>query len=200
MFWIPMAIGAAAGALTNKDPLKGAVMGAGMGAATGGLGALGAGAGAAGAGATGAGAGANLAAMGGGQGLLAGTSAAGGLAGNAAQGLSMGAGGGGLLAGGAQGLTAAPGAGMALTSATQPAAASGLGGLLSKGNMQTVGDVAGLAQKAGVFNDPAAPQAQSAGIPGRGGVDFSGLLSAGRANNVSGAQLLAQQRAARRGA
>ena len=137
MFWIPMAIGAAAGALTNKDPLKGAVMGAG---------------------------------------------------------------GGGLLAGGAQGLTAAPGAGMALTSATQPAAASGLGGLLSKGNMQTVGDVAGLAQKAGVFNDPAAPQAQSAGIPGRGGVDFSGLLSAGRANNVSGAQLLAQQRAARRGA
>ena len=192
MFLLPMAISAGLGALTNKDPLKGAVMGAGMGAATGGLGALGAGAGA--------GAGANLAAMGGGQGLLAGTSAAGGLAGNAAQGLSMGAGGGGLLAGGAQGLTAAPGAGMALTSATQPAAASGLGGLLSKGNMQTVGDVAGLAQKAGVFNDPAAPQAQSAGIPGRGGVDFSGLLSAGRANNVSGAQLLAQQRAARRGA
>ena len=191
MFWIPMAVGAAAGALTNKDPLKGAVMGAGMGAATGGLGA------AAGAGATGAGA--NLAAMGGGQGLLAGTSAAGGLAGNAAQGLSMGAGGGGLLAGGAQGLTAAPGAGMALTSATQPAAASGLGGLLSKGNMQTVGDVAGLAQKAGVFNDPAAPQAQSAGIPGRGGVDFSGLLSASRANDMSGAQRLAQQRAQRMG-
>ena len=52
MFWIPMAIGAGLGALTNKDPLKGAVMGAGMGAATGGLGALGAGAGAAGAGAT----------------------------------------------------------------------------------------------------------------------------------------------------
>ena len=191
MFWLPMAIGATAGALTNKDPLKGAVMGAGMGAATGGLGA------AAGAGATGAGA--NLAAMGGGQGLLAGTSAAGGLAGNAAQGLSMGAGGGGLLAGGAQGLTAAPGAGMALTSATQPAAASGLGGLLSKGNMQTVGDVAGLAQKAGVFNDPAAPQAQSAGIPGRGGVDFSGLLSASRANDMSGAQRLAQQRAQRMG-
>ena len=111
----------------------------------------------------------------------------------------MGAGGGGLLAGGAQGLTAAPGAGMALTSATQPAAASGLGGLLSKGNMQTVGDVAGLAQKAGVFNDPAAPQAQSAGIPGRGGVDFSGLLSASRANDMSGAQRLAQQRAQRMG-
>ena len=146
-----MAIGAAAGALTNKDPLKGAVMGAGMGAATGGLGALGAGAGAAGAGATGAGA--NLAAMGGGQGLLAGTSAAGGLAGNAAQGLSMGA----------------------------------------------VGDVAGLAQKAGIFDNPTAPQAQSAGIPGRGGVDFSGLLSAGRANDTSGAQRLAQQRAARMG-
>lgn len=196
MFWIPMAIGAGIGALTNKDPLKGAVMGAGMGAATGGLGALGAGAGAAGAGATGAGA--NLAAMGGGQGLLAGTSAAGGLAGNAAQGLSMGASG-GLLAGGAQGLTAAPGVGTALTAATNPAA-SGLGGLLSKDNMKTVGDVAGLAQKAGVFNDPPTPQAQSAGIPGRGGVDFSGLLSAGRANNVSGAQLLAQQRAARRGA
>lgn len=187
MFWVPMAIGAAAGALTNKDPLKGAVMGAGMGAATGGLGALGAGAGA------------NLAAMGGGQGLLAGTGAAGGLAGNAAQGLSMGASGGGLLAGGAQGLTAAPGAGMALTSATQPAAASGLGGLLSKGNMQTVGDVAGLAQKAGVFNDPVAPPAQSAGIPGRGGVDFSGLLSASRANDMSGAQRLAQQRAQRMG-
>lgn len=198
MFWLPMAISAGLGALTNKDPLKGAVMGAGMGAATGGLGALGAGAGAAGAGATGAGA--NLAAMGGGQGLLAGTSAAGGLAGNAAQGLSMGASGGsGLLAGGAQGLTAAPGVGTALTAATNPAA-SGLGGLLSKDNMKMVGDVAGLAQKAGVFNDPAAPQAQSAGIPGRGGVDFSGLLSAGRANNASGAQLLAQQRAARRGA
>lgn len=151
MFWIPMAIGAGLGALTNKDPLKGAVMGAGMGAATGGLGALGSGAGAAGAGATGAGA--NLAAMGGGQGLLAGTSAAG-----------------------------------------------GIGGLLTKENMKMAGNVAGLAQAAGVFNDPQAPQAQSAGIPGRGGVDFSGLLSAGRANNASGAQLLAQQRAARRGA
>lgn len=198
MFWIPMAIGAGVGALTNKNPLKGAVMGAGIGAATGGLGALGAGAGAAGAGATGAGA--NLAAMGGGQGLLAGTSAAGGLAGNAAQGLSMGASGGsGLLAGGAQGLTAAPGVGTALTAATEPAA-SGLGGLLSKDNLKMAGNVAGLAQAAGVFNDPQAPQAQSAGIPGRGGVDFSGLLSAGRANNVSGAQLLAQQRAARRGA
>lgn len=174
MFWLPMAISAGLGALTNKDPLKGAVMGAGMGAATGGLGALGAGAGA--------GAGANLAAMGGGQGL------------------SMGASGGsGLLAGGAQGLMAAPGVGTALTEATNPAA-SGLGGLLSKDHMKTVGDVAGLAQKAGVFNDPPTPQAQSAGIPGRGGVDFSGLLSAGRANNVSGAQLLAQQRAARRGA
>lgn len=185
-----MAVGAAAGALTNKDPLKGAVMGAGMGAATGGLGALGAGAGA----------GANLAAMGGGQGLLAGTGAAGGLAGNAAQGLSMGASGGsGLLAGGAQGLTAAPGVGTALTAATEPAA-SGLGGLLSKDNLKMAGNVAGLAQAAGVFNDPQAPQAQSAGIPGRGGVDFSGLLSAGRANNASGAQLLAQQRAARRGA
>lgn len=193
-----MAIGAGIGALTNKDPLKGAVMGAGMGAAAGGLGALGAGAGAAGAGATGAGA--NLAAMGGGQGLLAGTSAAGGLAGNAAQGLSMGASGGsGLLAGGAQGLTAAPGVGTALTAATEPAA-SGLGGLLSKDNLKMAGNVAGLAQAAGVFNDPQAPQAQSAGIPGRGGVDFSGLLSAGRANNASGAQLLAQQRAARRGA
>lgn len=196
MFWLPMAIGAGLGALTNKNPLKGAAMGAGLGAATGGLGALGAGAGAAGAGATGAGA--NLAAMGGGQGLLAGTSAAGGLAGNAAQGLSMGASG-GLLAGGAQGLTAAPGVGTALTAATNPAT-SGLGGLLSKDNMKTVGAVAGLAQTAGVFNDPPTPQAQSAGIPGRGGVDFSGLLSAGRANNASGAQLLAQQRAARRGA
>lgn len=196
MFWIPMAMGAGIGALTNKDPLKGAVMGAGMGAATGGLGGMGAAAGGVG---SAAGAGANMAAMGGGQGLLAGTSAAGSLAGNAAQGLTMGASGGGLLAGGAQGLTAAPGAGMALTSATQPAAASGLGGLLSKGNMQTVGDVAGLAQKAGVFNDPAAPQAQSAGIPGRGGVDFSGLLSASRANDMSGAQRLAQQRAQRMG-
>ena len=162
MFWIPMAIGAGLAALSAKSPLKGAAMGAGLGAATGGRGALGAGAGAAGAGATGAGA--NLAAM-----------------------------------GGAQGLTAAPGVGTALTAATNPAA-SGLGGLLSKDNMKTVGDVAGLAQKAGVFNDPPTPQAQSAGIPGRGGVDFSGLLSAGRANNASGAQLLAQQRAARRGA
>ena len=81
-----------------------------------------------------------------------------------------------------------------------PGASSGLGGLLSQENLKTAGNVAGLAQAAGVFNDPPAPQAQSAGIPGRGGVDFSGLLSAGRANNASGAQLLAQQRAARRGA
>lgn len=178
----PMALGALSGALTDKDPWTGALKGAGMGAVTGGLGALAAPA---------AGSGAGLAAMGGGQGLLAG---------GAAPGLTLGSSGAGLLAGNAaQGLSAAPGVGLALTSATQPAASAGLGGLFSKDNLKTATDVAGLAQQAGVFNDPQGPQAQSAGIPGRGGVDFSGLLSASRANDMSGAQRLAQQRAARRG-
>lgn len=205
MFWVPMAIGAAAGALTGKNPAKGAVLGAGMGAATGGLGGLlggsagatssavsgAASAGAAPAATTAAGAisGAapgtglgfsvpglsapSLASMGGGSGLLAGQ-------GTAASGM-----------GGAQGLMAA-GKGAA-------DAAPGLGGLLSKENMQAVGGIANLAASAGVFNDPVRPQATSAGIPGRGGADFSGLLSASRANDMSGAQRLAQQRAARRG-
>ena len=184
MFLIPMAISAGLGALTNKDPLKGAVMGAGMGAATGGLGGLMGGAGAAAGGIPGAAAGSGLglsaagapalAGMGGGTGLIAGQGAA-------AAGM-----------GGAQGL-------MAGATGAAPTASSGMAGLLSKDNLNTVTDVAGLAQKAGIFDNPTAPQAQSAGIPGRGGVDFSGLLSAGRANDTSGAQRLAQQRAARMG-
>lgn len=126
--------------------------------------------------------------------------------GNAGQGLSMGASGQGLQMGGGQGLSSMGGGsglsmgagnGVQLSAAGTPAASTGM---FSADNMKNVQDVAGMAQKAGIFDQQGGPQAQSAGIPGRGGVDFSGLLSAGRANNVSGAQLLAQQRAARRGA
>lgn len=202
MFWIPMAIGAATGALTNKDnPLKGAALGGTLGAVTGGLGGLGGLGGetaAAISGAatptataaetvngaiTGAGSGSglglsltpaqalgqgpfNLSGMGGGQGLLSG---------KGAEAAGM---------GGAQGI--GPGG------AATPAA----GGLLSPGGMQAFTDMAGLAQKAGAFDSPQVPQAQSAGIPARQ-PDFTGLLSAGR-EQMTGAQRLMQQRAARR--
>ena len=204
MFWIPMAVGAGLGALTNKNPLKGAAMGAGLGAATGGLGGLMGGAGAASGALSGAAATAAAPAATTAAGAITGATTGSGLglsaAGMGAPSLASMGGGTGLLAGqgaaaagtgGAQGLTAG-GVGA-------PGASSGLGGLLSQENLKTAGNVAGLAQAAGVFNDPPAPQAQSAGIPGRGGVDFSGLLSASRANDMSGAQRLAQQRAQRMG-
>ena len=115
----------------------------------------------------------NLAAMGGGQGLLA------------SQGLAAsGMGGGqGLLAGGV-------GAGYA----------SGAGsGLLSASNLRTANDLAMLAQTTGVLgSNPAPPQAQSAGIPARQ-ADFSGLLAAGKGQQRSGAERLIAQRAARSG-
>lgn len=180
MFWIPMAIGAAAGALTNKDnPLKGAAIGGTLGAVTGGLGGLGgAAAGAGSAGATGA--------ASGGLGL---TSGAAGLGLQAPGAASLGS------MGGAQGLLASAGPGTSLTAAN--AAAPAGAGLLSPGNFKTMADVAGLAEKTGVFDSPQAPQAQSAGIPARQ-PDFTGLLSAGR-EQMTGAQKLIQQRAARRG-
>lgn len=176
-----MAIGAAAGALTNKgNPLKGAAIGGTLGAATGGLGGLGgAAAGAGSAGATGA--------ASGGLGL---TSGAAGLGLQAPGAASLGS------MGGAQGLLASAGPGTSLTAAN--AAAPAGAGLLSDGNMKNMTDMAGLAAKAGVFNEPPAPQAQSAGIPARS-ADFTGLLSANRGNALTGAQKLMQQRAARRG-
>ena len=191
MFWIPMAIGAAAGALQNKDnPLKGAAIGAGLGAAGGaGLGAMGA---AGGAGAAG------------GLGGLGGTAASATGAASGGLGLSSGAAGLGLQApgaaslssmGGAQGLLASAGPGTSLTAANAAAPASE--GLLSAGNMKTMTDVAGLAQKAGVFGNQQAPQAQSAGIPARQ-PDFTGLLSSGGQGQMSGAQRLMQQRQAAR--
>lgn len=176
MFWIPMAIGAGVGALTNKDnPLKGAAVGAALGGVTGGLGGLGGAAPAAGTGLQ-----------------------AGGAAMSGAPGLSMGATGTGLLSGGGQGLSMAAGAGTQLSAASSPAASGGLFGLLNKDNLQTASNVAGLAGQMGIFDDPQAPQATSAGIPARQ-TDFSGLLrSQGQSNNAAGAQRLLQQQMARK--
>lgn len=135
---IPMMIGAAAGALTNKDnPLKGAAMGAGMGAlggvaapAMGGL-------------------------LGGGAASAAGTGAAGGAAGGT--GLLAGAGAPGLsAAGGGVGLV--PPAGALSSTASAAAPSGGVTGLLS--SVKPYMDAAGTAtQVAGMFNHPEqAPQ------------------------------------------
>ena len=167
--FLPMAVGALGGALTNKDPLTGALTGAGLGAVTGGLGGLGGAA----------------AAPAGGMGLTAGAS-----------GLSLQAPGalGASLAemGGAQGLASA---GAALPGAS---AAGQTAGLLSPAGMKTFSDMAGIAGKMGLMDSPQGPVAQSAGIPGRQ-ADFTGLLSAARGNQMSGAEKLMAQRAARRG-
>ncbi|UUC95489.1 hypothetical protein [Comamonas sp. C11] len=72
------------------------------------------------------------------------------------------------------------------------------GGLLSPTNLKTVSDMAGIAGKMGLMDSPQGPVAQSAGIPGRQ-ADFTGLLSAARGNQMSGAEKLMAQRAARRG-
>lgn len=73
------------------------------------------------------------------------------------------------------------------------------GGLLSSSNLKTANDMMGLASKAGVFgNGQQSPQAQSAGLPARQ-ADFTGLLSSNRINQMSGAEKLIAQRAARRG-
>lgn len=174
-FLIPMAIGALGGALTNKkNPLTGALLGGTVGAVTGGLGGLGgaaSGAATGAAGATGATASAIPAAS------VTGTPL-------------------GLL-----GSEVAPGV---TTSAISTPSVTGTplgllgnapGGLLS-GNYKNMTDMAGLAAKAGLF-DSSAPQAQSAGISVRPG-DFTGLLTAGK-DQMTGAQRLLQQRAARRG-
>ncbi len=192
MFWIPMAIGAGAGLLTNKDPLQGAIQGAALGGLTGGLGGLGGAASAAGTGLQAGGAAMSGAA---GSGLTAGAQAAGSsglysLAPGAAPAT-------GILAGNAgQGIAATVGNGVQLTPST--AKIGGLAGLFNKDNLQAAGDVAGMAGKLGIFDDPQAPTAQSAGIPARQ-ADFSGLLrSQGQANNAAGAQRLLQQQMARK--
>lgn len=174
--FLPMAIGAGAGLLTNKDPLQGAVTGAALGGMTGGLGGLGGGTA--------------------GTGLTAGTQAAGGsglysLASGAAPQTGI------LAAGNAgQGIAATVGNGVQLTPST--AKSGGLAGIFNSDNLQTASNVAGMAGQMGIFDDPQAPAAPSAGIPARQ-ADFSGLLrSQGQANNAAGAQRLLQQQMARK--
>lgn len=173
--FLPMAIGAGTGLLTNKDPLQGAIQGAALGGLTGGLGGLGGAAQA-----TGTGLQAGGAAMAGAPGLSAGTAGTGLLAGSGAPGMSM-----------------AAGAGAQLSAAGTPAAST-LPGIFSADNLKTAGNVADMAGKLGIFDDPQAPTAPSAGIPARQ-ADFSGLLrSQGQANNAAGAQRLLQQQMARK--
>lgn len=191
--FLPMAIGGGLGLLTSKDPLQGAVTGAALGGLTGGLGGLGGAAQAAGTGLQAGGAAVSGAA---GSGLTAGAQAAGSsglysLAPGAAPAT-------GILAGNAgQGIAATVGNGVQLTPST--AKIGGLAGLLNKDNLEAAGNVAGMAGKLGIFDDPQqAPAAQSAGIPARQ-ADFSGLLrSQGQANNAAGAQRLLQQQMARK--
>lgn len=145
----------------------------------------------------------SIASLYGGGALMGGLGGLGGSAGNAAQGLSAGSSGLGLSAGSSPGLTSMGGAqGLGIGSGANLGAmgsgASGSGGLLSAGNFKTMTDMAGLAGKAGVFGSQQGPQAQSAGIPGRP-ADFTGLLSAARGNQMSGAEKLMAQRSARRG-
>ena len=173
--FLPMAIGAGAGLLTNKDPLQGAIQGAALGGLTGGLGGLGG------------------AAQAAGTGLQAGGAAMA----PASYSLTSGAAQSGLLAGNAgQGIAATVGNGVQLTPST--ANSSGLAGIFNKDNLKTAGNVADMAGKLGIFDDPQAPTAPSAGIPARQ-ADFSGLLrSQGQANNAAGAQRLLQQQMARK--
>jgi hypothetical protein len=190
MFWIPMAIGAAAGALTNRDnPLKGAAIGGTLGAFTGGLGGLG-GAAAGGAGSAIAGAAAPAA---------VGATTVGGALTGAAGGTGL-----GLSLTPASALGAAPnlaamGGGQGLLVGGMGAGTASQGGsIFSAGNLKTMSDMAGLAAKAGVFDGHQGPAAQSAGIPAQR-PDFTGLLSAGRGQSMTGAQQLMAQRQARRG-
>lgn len=133
-------------------------------------------------------------------GLYAGGAAANGLSGigstgNAAQGLSGSSSGLGLGSSSSQGLQMGAGNGVQLSRAGTPAATTGLFG---QDNLKTANDVAGLAGKMGIFDDPQPlPAPQSAGIPSRQ-ADFTGLLSAGKSNNVAGAQKLMQQQMMRK--
>jgi len=129
-------------------------------------------------------------AMGGGAGATSGGTAASG-----AGGLAVDAG----YLGGASSMGSMP-AGLSVGAGYSGAAAGGgSGGLLSSSNLKSANDLASLAARTGVLgSNPAAPQAQSAGIPARQ-ADFTGLLSAGRTNQLSGAEKLMAQRAARRG-
>lgn len=126
-------------------------------------------------------------AMGGGAGA-----ASGGTAASGAGGLAVDAG----YLGGASSMGSMP-AGMTVGAGYTGGTAAG-GGLLSSSNLKTANDMMGLAAKAGVFDGQQSPQAQSAGLPARQ-ADFTGLLSANRINQMSGAEKLIAQRAARRG-
>lgn len=132
-------------------------------------------------------------------GALGGLGGSGGAAGGAGGAGAPGAAGLGVDAGYLGGASAGPGAMKAGLSVGPGYSGGGAtGGLLSSSNLKTMGDMAGLAQQAGVFGGQQAPQAPSAGIPARQ-ADFTGLLSAGRGQQMSGAERLMAQRAARRG-
>lgn len=204
--FLPMAVGALGGALTNKDPLTGALTGAGFGAVTGGLGGLG---GAAGGEAASAISGAALPATADAtvQGAISGAAPGAGLGLSLTPAQALGASPGNLAAmGGGQGLLSGQGAAASGMGGAQgvlggmsPKPSPGAGtGLLSPSGLKTITDMAGIAGKMGLMDSPQGPVAQSAGIPARQ-ADFTGLLSAGRGRQMSGAEKLMAQRAARRG-
>lgn len=123
MFWLPLLIGAAGGALADKeDPMRGALIGAGLGA-TGGAaaGALGAGAGAGAAGATGAGTTSGLLAA---EGAGLGTAGTGGLIGGTGLEGSL-IGSGALASGGEAAALGAPSLGGSLVTSGALAPSSG---------------------------------------------------------------------------
>lgn len=162
---MPLA-GAALGAVTGKNPLKGAAIGGALGAVPGIFGA-----GAAG-----------------GSGLTSGLLSSGATSG--ATGLTAGA-------GGLTGLTASAGGATGLTGGSL-ASSAGLGGgattgIFSPQNLQGMAGISTIANQAGLFNDPQAPQATSAGIPNKGGTDFTSLMHQ-NGNQLTGAQRLLQQR------
>lgn len=178
---MPMLIGGGLGALTNKDPLKGAALGAGLGAAGGALapGLLGAAAPAGGAmGGTGltagAGTGLNLASAGGGLGMQAPS---------------------GLLSGGG-------GLGLQATTANLPAAPMGL-----MDQFKTAAEAAapfGQAASAamsinGLLNQPEQPITPNPTIQNVGGAETLSALAGQNQQSIDQQmQLAAQQRQARR--
>ena len=232
MFWLPMAMGAVAGAVSDKEnPLKGALGGGPVVGAPGGLGGAGVGAGGVVSAAAGAGGLSGAAAGAGGLGGTAGTGlisagapaaaanvtsvngaisgAASGLgsglglspAGAGAANLSAMGGGQGLLSGQGLGASGMGGAQGLMAGGMQAPASAGAGAAGSSfdANLKTANDMAALAERVGVFDkNPTGPQAQSAGIPAKQ-ADFTGLLSAGKGQQMSGAERLLAQRAARKG-
>lgn len=185
-FLVPLLAGAGIGAVTNKDPIKGALMGGAMGAATGGLGGLFGGA------AEAAGTGATSGLFGGTGGAAASPVASGSVTATALPPMTSSQPLSGLLAGS----DFAAGAGSVPLTGTEPA--TGLFGNLidPKKPGASAANIADLAAQAGVFDSDPPPPVQGAGIPSRQ-TDLSGLIRYQRPQ-VSGADRLAQQRASRR--